>query len=220
MFKFGLNDDFDKYNFNKSLNANPILIFDASNNYAHPIEADFGFGNGLYNQNNNEFGAYAQDDWSPTSRLTVNLGMRWDVETGMFNRNYVTPQAVVDSVTAYRSQLFVNVDPNRYFSNGHNRGLFLGAIQPRIRRLVRAGRRREHHGLRELRHVLRSTELQRDLRRDVPAAVPAVSNPVRGQRYHAGQGALESRRTRLAKGSQTSSQRITSSRRSIWSRTI
>lgn len=132
VFKFGVNSDFDKYNFNKDLNGNPLFIFDGSNNYTNPVQANFGFGNGIASQNNTQFGAYAQDDWSPTSRLTLNLGVRWDVETGMYNRNYVTPQAIRDSVTAYRSQLFVDVDPNRYFTDGTDRHLFLGAIQPRF----------------------------------------------------------------------------------------
>ena len=132
VLKFGLNDDIDHYSLNKSLNGNPVFEYNSADNYTTPVQARFGIGNGTATQGNSQFGAYAQDDWSPTSRLTFNIGMRWDVETGMFNRSYVTPQAIRDSVTAYRSQLYVDVDPNRYFTDGTNRKLFLGAIQPRL----------------------------------------------------------------------------------------
>ena len=59
--------------------------------------------------------------------------MRWDVETGMFNRNFVTPQAVRDSLTRVSQPFAVpDVDPRRYFTDGTQRKLFLGAIQPRF----------------------------------------------------------------------------------------
>ncbi|HEX6534183.1 MAG TPA: TonB-dependent receptor [Gemmatimonadaceae bacterium] len=130
--KVGANFDFTHYDMNKQLNENPKFVYDNSNGFQFPVQAQIGFGNGDITQNNDQFGVYAQDDWSPTRRLTINAGLRWDVETGMFNRDYVTPQAVRDSILAYRDQLFVNIDPNRYFTDGHQRDLYLGAIQPRI----------------------------------------------------------------------------------------
>jgi hypothetical protein len=132
VLKIGVNDDFDKYNMDKSLNGNPNFEFSSSNGYTTPVQAFFGIGNGVIAQNNNEFGAYAQDDWSPTSRLTLNIGVRWDVETGMYNRNFVTPQAIRDSISQFINQFYIPVDPNRYFSNGSDRKLFLGAVQPRF----------------------------------------------------------------------------------------
>ena len=132
VIKIGANFDHAHYDMNKQLNENPKFIYNNSNNYQFPVQAQIGFGNPVIAQNNNQFGVYAQDDWNPTSRLTFNLGVRWDVETGMFNRDYVTPQAVRDSILAYSDSLLINIDPNRYFSNGHNRKLYLGAIQPRV----------------------------------------------------------------------------------------
>jgi outer membrane receptor protein involved in Fe transport len=132
VIKIGANFDAAHYDMNKQLNENPKFVFDQSNNFQFPIQAQIGFGNPAITQNNNQFGAYVQDDWNPTSRLTLNLGVRWDVETGMLNRNYVTPAAVRDSILAYRDSLLIPIDPNRYISNGHNRGLYLGAIQPRV----------------------------------------------------------------------------------------
>jgi hypothetical protein len=134
VLKFGLNDDIDHYNFDKELTGNPKFNFRADNSYATPYQAEFGIGNGVLAQHNNAFGVYAQDDWSPTSRLTLNLGVRWDVETGMFNRNYVTPQAIRDSLsdTTYSNHFFIPVDPKRYFTDGNDRKVFLGAFQPRF----------------------------------------------------------------------------------------
>ncbi len=178
--KFGVNNDFDEYNMDKSLNGNPNFVvqlveqlFDARAGHSSAI------GNGVITQNNNEFGVYAQDDWSPTPRLTFNVGVRWDVETGMFNRNFVTPQAIRDSHhPQYLSQFYIPIDPNRYFTNGTQRKLFLGAIQPRFGFSYALDRGGENDRLRERRHLLRSSELQRDARRDVPPPVPAVHVPV------------------------------------------
>jgi hypothetical protein len=130
--KIGANYDFARYDMNKQLNDNPTFRFDPANGFAFPTQAVIGFGDGDITQHNNQFGVYAQDDWSPTRRFTISAGLRWDVETGMFNRDYVTPTPVRDSVMAYASQLFVKIDPNRYFTDGHDRSVFLGAIQPRI----------------------------------------------------------------------------------------
>lgn len=130
--KVGANFDLARYDMNKQLNENPKFVYDNSNGFQFPVQATIGFGNGDIKQNNNQFGVYAQDDWSPTKRLTINAGVRWDVETGMFNRGYVTPQAVRDSLLAYRDSLLLNIDPSRYFTDGSQRKLFLGGIQPRI----------------------------------------------------------------------------------------
>jgi carboxypeptidase family protein/TonB-dependent receptor-like protein len=134
VLKFGVNDDIDRYNFDKELNGNPVFFYRSDNDYATPYQAQYGTGNGVIPQHNNAFGVYAQDDWSPTTRLTFNVGVRWDVETGMFNQDYVTPQAVRDSLTdpTYSSHFFIPIDPNRYFSDGTNRKVFLGAFQPRF----------------------------------------------------------------------------------------
>ena len=70
------------------------------------------------NANNTQLGLYAQDDWSPVSRLLLNLGVRWDYESHMLNNDYVTPKFVVDTLTRYNSQLIHPLDLSRYVSTG------------------------------------------------------------------------------------------------------
>lgn len=43
--------------------------------------------------NNLQVSLYAQDDWSPTSRLTLELGLRYDLETNGSDQGYVSPFA-------------------------------------------------------------------------------------------------------------------------------
>ncbi len=84
------------------------------------------------NTHNTQLGVYVQDDWSPTRPLTLNLGVRWDFESHMFNTDYVTPSDLRDTVLKYNSQLQHPLDPGTYFTDGSQRKPFLGAIQPRL----------------------------------------------------------------------------------------
>lgn len=130
--KVGGNYDYVTYDINKQLNENPVFTFSSSNNNAFPVRALIGAGNPKLKTNNGQLGLYAQDDWSPTTRLTFNLGIRWDYESRMFNTKYVTPQPVRDSLFAYRDSLPLRFDVARYVTNGSNRKNFLGAFQPRL----------------------------------------------------------------------------------------
>jgi hypothetical protein len=132
VIKIGGNIDLVQYDLNKNINENPVFVFNGSNNFAFPVEARYGFGDPVVEGNNKQFGVYIQDDWDPTTRLTINAGIRWDLETGMFDPDFVTPQAVRDSLTAFRQDLFIDIDPARYFSDGTQRGNFYGAFQPRL----------------------------------------------------------------------------------------
>lgn len=130
--KLGANFDFVNYDMTKRLTENPIFVFNGGNGFAFPVEARIGVGDPSITQSNSQFGLYVQDDWSPSSRLTLNLGVRWDYESGMYNRDFVTPSNVVDSLTAYRDDLFIDIDPDRYFTDGDDREAFYGAFQPRL----------------------------------------------------------------------------------------
>jgi hypothetical protein len=102
-------------------------------NYRSPYQLTYGTGIPGITTNNNQIGAYIQDDWSPTHRLTLNLGIRWDFESHMLNTDYVTPKAVVDTLTRYRDSLPKPLlDLSRYISTGSNRKPFYGAFQPRV----------------------------------------------------------------------------------------
>jgi hypothetical protein len=137
VFKGGASVDFVKYDLIKDNDGTPTFRYDVANNgqvynYATPFQLNYGTGNPNFNANNNEVGAYIQDDWSPMKRLTFNLGIRWDYESHMMNYNYVTPKNVVDTLTRYNSQLPIPLDLSRYISTGNNRKPFYGAFQPRF----------------------------------------------------------------------------------------
>jgi len=101
-------------------------------NFTHPYRLIYATGAGIVNKKNTQLGVYLQDDWTPTPRLTLNLGIRWDMESGMLNTDYVTPQAVVDTLTRYNDSMPTPLDLNRYISTGNNREPFSGAFQPRV----------------------------------------------------------------------------------------
>ncbi len=71
---------------------------------------------------NKQVGLFAQDDWAIASRLTLNMGLRWDYESDMLNNDFVTPERMRLSI----------IDGDRYFSDGDNRSPFYGAWQPRL----------------------------------------------------------------------------------------
>jgi hypothetical protein len=140
VIKGGASIDFANYDILKDNDGTPLFRYrdntgpGAANtyNYGSPYELVYGTGDPNVEANNKQIGLYLQDDWSPVERLTLNLGVRWDVETDMLNRNYKTPQNVIDTLTRYNSSLPHPLDLDRYVSNGNNRDPFMGAIQPRV----------------------------------------------------------------------------------------
>ncbi|MGZ5203602.1 MAG: TonB-dependent receptor [Caldimonas sp.] len=105
---------------------------------------------------NSQFGLYAQDDWSLSKQLELNLGVRYDYETNMLNKGYVTPADRVaalfglEPVDANGNSTRVNgipvapgqtydqslakggVNIRDYIATGSGRKPFAGAIQPRV----------------------------------------------------------------------------------------
>jgi len=137
VLKGGLSIDFLNYRVLKQNGVIPRFVFEefapaGADSFAVPERVEFRAGNPNFLTDNTQFGIYAQDDWSLSSRLTLNLGVRWDYESHMMNYDYVTPQPIVDSLTKYADSLFIPIDPNRYFTNGTQRPRFMGAIQPRL----------------------------------------------------------------------------------------
>jgi hypothetical protein len=137
VIKGGASLEFVGYDLVKDNDGTPTFRYNATANgqtynYQTPFQLNYGTGDPNFNANNNQVGAYLQDDWTPVQRLTVNLGVRWDYESHMMNYDYVTPKAVVDTLTRYNSQLPTPLDLNRYLSTGSNRKPFYGAFQPRF----------------------------------------------------------------------------------------
>ncbi len=113
------------YDIRKELNGNPLFVYVGGISWSFPARANYGVGDPDLSGTNWQFGVYAQDDWAVTPRLTLNLGLRWDYESGMINTDYVTSDAVRLAVGPF-------VDNNRYFTDGDDRSPFYGAIQPRF----------------------------------------------------------------------------------------
>jgi hypothetical protein len=144
VMKTGASLDFVKYDVLKDNNGTPQFSYvnqidcwptcgtQAVFNYTTPYQLILATGDPHLNANNRQVGLYAQDDWSPISRLMLNLGVRWDYESHMLNNDYVTPKNVVDTLTRYNSQMPTPLDLSRYISTGTQRKPFLGAIQPRF----------------------------------------------------------------------------------------
>jgi hypothetical protein len=88
-----------------------------------PFQGIVGLGNAQTSVLNYKYGIYAQDDWTVAPKLTLNLGLRWDVETNMINNGYVNPLAGDTALT--------NHVPSDYIGNG-NRAIDYGRIAPRV----------------------------------------------------------------------------------------
>jgi hypothetical protein len=133
VIKGGVNVDFSKYDIIKQNQENPRFTYEPwFHDFEFPQKVEFQTGDPNYQTSNTQLGLYLQDDWSPSERLTLYLGARWDYESGAVNKDYVTPQDVVDSLTKYQDRLFRDLDPERYFTDGTRRSAYMGAIQPRV----------------------------------------------------------------------------------------
>jgi hypothetical protein len=113
------------YDVSKQLFGNPLFRVRSSTGSAFPSEASYGVGDPDLSAANHQLGMFVQDDWTATSRLTVNAGLRWDYESDMLNNDFVTPSAVRAATAGF-------VDANRYFTDGDDRPPFYAAWQPRV----------------------------------------------------------------------------------------
>ncbi len=126
------NDETPRFVYADSVNCNPNCTGNEGFLYRAPYQLVYGTGNPFLTANNLQLGTYLQDDWSPTNRLTLNLGIRWDFESHMFNYDYVTPKIVRDTILAYNNTLQRPIDPAQFFTDGTQRKKFYGAFQPRL----------------------------------------------------------------------------------------
>jgi hypothetical protein len=75
------------FNFSERLPGNSIDV------YLNSIADSFTGSAGTNEADDNwtSVGAYFQDDYHPTSRVTLNLGLRWEVQTGPYSNDFQTP---------------------------------------------------------------------------------------------------------------------------------
>jgi outer membrane receptor protein involved in Fe transport len=129
--------------------VNPQFYYDVTQNGTATIPYKVFFTNPVPGLNptatsrDNQYGSYIQDDWAINDKLTLNLGVRYDVEDNQGYRKYVTPDNVIAALNAqdpnaptgqtYAQTLAKGgINVNDYISNGHNRGKFDGEWQPRL----------------------------------------------------------------------------------------
>lgn len=139
-FKVGAKLSLQHYKINRSQYGNPLFSYKVDPalglDFSAPYQAQFGVGNPEVTANNNQIGLYAQDDWQ-IDRLTLNLGVRWDIETNPLNNDYKTPDNIraamlelAPTVAAMNGPDFFKVDD--YLTDGNQRPIYLGEIQPRL----------------------------------------------------------------------------------------
>lgn len=122
--KTGATLAFLDYTVTKHFEENPRYFFRSDMSSTIPYKARYGFGNPDLSADNTEFGIYVQDDWSVNPKLILNLGLRWDYETNMMDKDYVTPPEIVERLG---SQF-----PSRYFTDGSQRSAATDMWQPRL----------------------------------------------------------------------------------------
>ena len=90
-----------------------------------------------------QFGLYFQDDWRIDRHWEANLGIRWDYEKVPSWQNFVTPQAIVNSLlgpfpgtttgeTYAQALALGGININDYISTGNNRRPQDDEFQPRV----------------------------------------------------------------------------------------
>jgi outer membrane receptor protein involved in Fe transport len=134
-----------------SIAGNPVFFYDVSAAgpatvpwkavFALPLE---GYESQVTSEDK-QFGVFVQDDWTVNDKLTLNLGIRWDVEKNPSYLNFQTPQFLLDSFNTevtpgvtYGQSLGLSSDPNvaidinDYISTGNNRKEQTDTFQPRF----------------------------------------------------------------------------------------
>ena len=120
------------YQFNRQMTAGPDPRKVAANSGFGYASFLLGTGSGGHVTNglrpaiaSKSFGTYVQDDWKVSRKLTVNIGLRWDLETGLTERydRYAVFDPNVASPLSGPSGLDLNggwLFPNQDLSTGRN----------------------------------------------------------------------------------------------------
>lgn len=89
-------------------------------------------GDNAFDDNWTEVGVYLQDDWKPTSKLTLNLGVRYEVQTGPYTNRFDTPPLQALAAAGFNSQRTTdqnNIQPRAGFAydvNGDSKYIVRG----------------------------------------------------------------------------------------------
>lgn len=130
---------------------NPVFYYDvtAAGTATVPYRALFGLPvpgfDPVAKTEDEQLGLFVQDDWIVNDHLTLNLGVRWDIEWNPSYLDFETPQFLLDALNTeiapgvtYGESLGLSTDPNTgydindYISNGGNRSAQKDAIAPRL----------------------------------------------------------------------------------------
>lgn len=111
--------------------------YDIARSTTVPYQVDFtapGNGNPTTVESDvTQIGLYIQDDWDVTDRLTINLGLRWDLEKNPSFEEHVTPETLASRLRAYvATRPDIDYDIEDYISTGSNRESFKDAFAPRL----------------------------------------------------------------------------------------
>ncbi len=139
-FKAGVKVSPQHYKIDRAQYSTPLFQYKVDPalglDFNAPYEASFGVGSPAVTATNVQLGAYIQDDWQ-IDRLTLNLGVRWDVETNPINNDFKTPDnvraamlALAPTIAAMNGPDFFKV--NDYLTDGNQRPIDFSQVQPRI----------------------------------------------------------------------------------------
>ena len=128
LIKVGVRFSAQNYDFQKLFNVQPKYVFQGPD-FSFPRQAFLGIGNPRIKAQNDTFGVFIQDDWDLTDRFQINVGLRWDRESNMFNNGYVTPARARTVLLGLPKTPYF--DPANYITDGSNRPVY-NMFQPRI----------------------------------------------------------------------------------------
>ena len=86
---------------------NPIPGAHSVSDYANAIADTFtgSAGTNVANDDWSYVAGYIQDDWKPTPRLTLNLGLRWEIQTGPYANKFQSVGKAALEAVGYNGQL-------------------------------------------------------------------------------------------------------------------